>query len=81
MYLTLLTDISYKSQFMHHTVQIFGNTVTVIHEQNNKLHAECTVESNFVVTLDGEGATVYFESEDDFVKLVTMLNEFSGEDE
>lgn len=81
MYLTLMSDLSYKSQFMHHTFQIFGNTVTVIHEQNSKHHAECTLDDNFVVTLDGEGTTVYFESEDDFVKVITMLNEFTGEKE
>lgn len=79
MYLTLMSDVSYKSQYMHHTIQIFGKTITVIHEQNSKQHTECTLAGDFVVTLDGEGTTVYFESEDDFVEVVTMLNEFSGE--
>lgn len=81
MYLTLMSDLSYKSQFMHHTIQFFGNTVTVIHEQNSKQRAECILTDNFVLTLDGEGATVYFENEDDFVKVITMLNEFCGEKE
>ena len=81
MYLTLMSDVSYKSQYMHHTIQIFGKTVTVMHEQNHKIHAECTLDDNFVVTLDGEGTTVYFESEDDFVKVITMLNKFCGEEE
>lgn len=77
MYLTLMSDVSYKSQYLHHTIQIFGTTVTVIHELNSKQHAECTLADNFVVTLDDEGTTVYFENEDDFVKVITMLNEFS----
>lgn len=80
MYLTLMSDLSYNSQFMHHTIQFFGNNVTVIHEQNSKHYAECTLDDDFVMTLDGEGLTVYFESEDDFSKVITMLNEFIGEE-
>lgn len=74
-----MSDVSYKSQYMNHTIQIFGKTVTVIHELNSKQHAECTLTGDFTVTLDKEGTTVYFENEDDFVKVVTMLTEFSGE--
>lgn len=81
MYLTLMSDVSYKSQYMNHTIQFFGNTVTVIHELNSKQRDECVLEGEFTVTLDKEGTTIYFESEDDFVKVVTMLNDFSGEDE
>lgn len=81
MYLTLMSDLSYKSQYTQHTIQFFGKTITVIHELNSKQHAECTLEGEFTVTLDGDGTTVYFENEDDFVKVVTMLQEFSGEDE
>lgn len=77
MYLTLMTDISYKSQYISHTIQIFGNTISVIHELNSKQHDECTIAEDFTLTLDEEGTTVYFESEDDFVKVVTMLNQFS----
>ena len=77
MYLTLMSDVSYKSQYMHHTIQIFGKTVTVIHEQNSKQRAECTIAGEFTVTLEDDGSTVYFESENDFVKVVTMLNQFS----
>ena len=81
MYLTLMSDLSYKSQYIHHTIQFFGKTVTVIHEQNDKHRVECVLDDDFIVTLDEEGTTVYFESEDDFVKVITMLNEFSVEDE
>lgn len=77
MYLTLMSDVSYKSQYMQHTIQIFGKTVTVMHELNSKQHTECTIVGNFTLTLDEDGTTVYFESEDDFVKVVTMLNQFS----
>ena len=77
MYLTLMTDVSYKSQYMQHTIQILGKTVTVIHNLNSKQRAECTLADTFVVTLDDEGTTIYFESEDDFVKVVTLINEFS----
>ena len=77
MYLTLMSDVSYKSQYMNHTIQIFSKTVTVIHELNSKQRAECTVAGDFTLTLDEEGTTVYFESEDDFVKVITMLNQFS----
>lgn len=80
MYLTLMSDLSYNSQFMYHTIQFFGKTVTVIHEQNSKHYVECTVDDNFVMTLNEEGLTVYFESEDDFSKVITMLNEFIGEE-
>lgn len=79
MYLTLMSDVSYKSQYTSHIIQFFDKTVTVIHEQNSKQHAECTLAGDFTVTLDDEGSTVYFESEDDFVKVVTMLNGFSGD--
>ena len=72
-----MSDVSYKSQYMHHTIQIFGKTVTVIHEQNSKQRAECTIAGEFTVTLEDDGSTVYFESENDFVKVVTMLNQFS----
>lgn len=81
MYLTLMSDIAYKSQYTQHTIQIFGNTVTVIHELNSKQRAECILEGEFTVTLDGDGTTVYFGSDYDFVKVFTMLTEFSGEDE
>ena len=81
MYMTLMSDLSYKSQYIQHTIQLFGKTVTVIHELNSKQRAECTLAGDFTVTLDDEGSIVYFESEDDFVKVVTMLNEFLGEDE
>lgn len=81
MYMTLMSDLSYKSQYMQHTIQFFGKTVTVIHELNSKQRAECTLAGDFTVTLDDEGSTIYFESEDDFVKVVTMLNEFLGENE
>ena len=77
MYLTLMSDVSYKSQFMYHTIQILGKTVTIIHQLNSKKRAECTLSDNCFVTLDEEGATIYFDDECDFVKIVTMLNEFS----
>lgn len=77
MYLTLMSDVSYKSQYMFHTIQILGKTVTVIHNLNSKQRAECTLAGDFTLTLDEEGSTVYFESEDDFVKVITMLNQFS----
>ena len=80
MYVTLMSNVSYKSQYTSHIMQFFGKTVTVIHEQNSKQRAECTLAGDFTVTLDDEGSTVYFESEDDFVKVVTMLNEFLGDD-
>ena len=81
MYLTLMSDLSYNSQYMDHTIQFFGKTVTIIHELNSKQHAECTIAGDFTVTLDKEGTTVYFESEDDFMRVKTMLTEFSGEEE
>lgn len=76
MYLTLMSDVSYKSQSMPHIIQILGKTVT-LHKRNVKQRVECTVVGDFTLTLDEEGTTVYFESEDDFVKVITMLNEFS----
>lgn len=81
MYLTLMSNVSYKSQYMHHTIQILGKTVTVIHNLNSKQRAECTLADDCFVTLDEEGATIYFDDECDFVKVVTMLNEFCGERE
>lgn len=79
MQLTFMSDVSYKSQDIHHTIQILGKTVTVIHEQNSKQRAECTLTDDCFVTLDDEGATIYFDEECDFVKVVTMINEFNGE--
>lgn len=81
MYLTLMSDVSYKSQYTSHILQVFGKTVIVINEQNSKQRAECLLTDEFIVTLDEEGATIYFESENDFVKVVTLLNEFSRADE
>lgn len=79
MYLTLMSNVSYKSQYTSHIIRFFGKTVTVIHELNSKQRTECTLTTDFTITLDNEGTIVYFESEDDFVKVVTMLNEFLGE--
>lgn len=79
MYLTLMSNVAYKSQYMNHTIQFFGKTVTVIHELNSKQRAECTLTGEFTITLDKEGTTVYFESEDDFMQVLTMIKEFSGE--
>ena len=76
MYLTPMSDVSYKSQSMPYVIQILGKTVT-LHKRNTRQRIECTVAGDFTVTLDDEGTTVYFESEDDFVKVVTMINEFS----
>ena len=77
MLISLLSDVSYKSLHTSHIIQFFGKTIAVIHELNSEQCAKCTLADDFIVTLDETGTTVYFESEDDFVKVVTMLNNFS----
>ena len=77
MYLMLISDVSYISRHISHIIQFFGKTVAVIPEQNSEPCAECTIADEFIVTLDEIGTTIYFESEDDFVKVVTMMNEVS----
>lgn len=84
MHLTLISKSSYKSQYMPHVIEVFGKTITVIHKLNNKQRAECTLDVNCILTLetlDEDGATIYFENEFDFGKVVTMLNQFLGTDE
>lgn len=80
MYLMLISDVSYISRHISHIIQFFGKTVA-IYELNGEQCVECILADDFIVTLDEIGLTIYFESEDDFVKVVTMLNEFSKKEE
>ena len=81
MLISLISDVSYKSLHTSHIIQFFGKTVAVIHKLNSEQYAECTLADDFIVTLDETGMTIYFENEDDFVKVVTMLNEFSKKED
>lgn len=76
MYLMLISDVSYISQHISHIIQFFGKTVA-LYEPNGEQRVECILADDFIVTLDETGLTIYFESEDDFVKVVTMLNQVS----
>ena len=80
MQLTLISDISYKSMYIPHVIQIFGKTVEIIHKLNNKQRAECTLAVNCILTLGEDGATIYFENQFDYGKVINMLNQFLGED-